>query len=154
MANYVYVCVSKVLIKFWVWVSQQYCNSATLHSYSQQYGFISIGCNVYERNVDIKLITFEWYICLLTHIYKFWKIFIIIINDSSDTNHSLKFTFLVVLAFTKKGKRRKQQVKQTDNLPMSIVLLSRESYSFCVMLVNVQINNIMRIFKYKCDKYF
>ena len=51
-------------MKFWVWVSQQYWNSSTLiHSYSVQHWFISTGCNSYEYNIDIKLITFE--ICLI-----------------------------------------------------------------------------------------
>ena len=38
---------------------------------------------------------------------KFRKIFIILINDSSDSNHSSTFTFTVVAAFTKKRKMKK-----------------------------------------------
>ena len=62
--------------------------------------------------------------------YKFRKIFIILINESSDSNHSSKFKVLVVVAFTKKeeGKRQRQQAKQTHNLRLSIVAFVCESY--------------------------
>ena len=57
----------------------------------------------------------------------------ILINDSSDSNHSSTFTVLVVAAFTKKAERKtqRQQAKQTHNLQTSIVVFVRESYLFC-----------------------
>ena len=38
-----------------------------------------------------------------------WKILIILINDSNDSNHLSKFTILVVAAFTKKEERKIQR---------------------------------------------
>ena len=45
-----------------------------------------------------------WFINLLIFIsiYDFRKIFIILINDSNDSNLSSKFTVLVIVAFQKK----------------------------------------------------
>ena len=64
---------------------------------------------------------------------KIRKILIILINDSSDSNHSLKFTFLVIVAFVKKEERQRQrqQAKQTHNLLLSFVVFLCESYLFC-----------------------
>ena len=110
-------------MKFWVELSQQYWNSTTLiysyslqhwfistswnwttltHSYALQHWFISTGCNEYEYNVHIKLITLE--ICLIhtpTH------------SDSNDLNHSSKFTVLVVAAFPKKKEERRKKKTKT-----------------------------------------
>ena len=57
----------------------------------------------------------------------------ILINDSNDSNHSLKFTVLVVAAFAKKEerKRQRQQAKQTHNLLLGIVVFVCDSYLFC-----------------------
>ena len=60
---------------------------------------------------------------------EFRKILIILINFSSDSNHSSTFTVLVVGAFTNKeeGKRQRQQAKQTHNLIQNIVVFVCES---------------------------
>ena len=102
-------------------------------------------------NVDIKLIPFE--ICLI-HKPAY----------SCDSNHSSKFTALVIVAFTKKkkekrhvSKKTKQQAEQTHKLLVSNLVFVRESYLFCALccveLERVEINNIVRVFKYEYDKY-
>ena len=72
-----------------------------IHSYPLQHGFLSTGCNEYEYNVGNKLIPYEIYL------NKFRKIFIILINDSSDSNHQSKCTVLVVVLQKKKKKKDK-----------------------------------------------
>ena len=67
--------------------------------------FIRTHYNVeYKYNVDIELIPFTIYliICLLIQIHNLRKLLpIILINDSSGSNHSPKYTILIVVAFTK-----------------------------------------------------
>ena len=101
-------------------------------SYSVEHWFITTGYNGYAYNVDIKLIIFE--ICLilihliLIQIHKFRKILRIRINGSSDSNHSSRFTVVVVVAFTKKEKDKAGT--HTHNLLLSTVKFVCESYLF------------------------
>ena len=48
-------------------------------------------------------------------IHKIRKILIILRNDSSDWNHSSKFTVLVVVAFSKKKKTKKKPDKHKNS---------------------------------------
>ena len=53
-------------------------------------------------------------------------------NDSRESNYSLKFIVLVVVAFTAKEKRQtEQQAEQTYNLLVSILVFACDSYLFC-----------------------
>ena len=47
-----------------------------------------------------------------------------------QVNSSSKFSVLVTLAFTEKGKRQ-QQVEQTHNFLVSILVFARVTYLFC-----------------------
>ena len=62
-------------------------------------------------------------------------------NNSNYSNHLLKFTILVVVAFTKKEERKRQrqrqQAKQTLNLLLSIIVFVCESYLFCVSCIRM-----------------
>ena len=82
----------------------------------------------------------------------------ILINDSSDSNHSSIFTVLIVAAFTKKEERQRQQEKQTHTILVSIVLFVCESHIFCdsfkFQLWRVEINNIICIVNYEYEEYF
>ena len=66
------------------------------------------------------------FISLLIEIHKFIQI---LINDSSDSNHSSTFTVLVVATFTKKEeiKTQIQQAKPTHNILLSIAVFVYES---------------------------
>ena len=59
--------------------------------------------------------------------------YIILINDLSDSNHSSKFTVLVVVAFTKEEKKTKPKTNHT----YFVILVNVESW-------RVEINNILR----------
>ena len=109
-------------------MSQQYRNSTTLiQSYSSQHWFISKGCNEYEYNLDIKLITFQ--ICLIhtpTH------------TDPTDSTHSSKFTVLVVTFTKKKGRNRffaihkyswNFEYKWVNNIEIQLVWFNLTYYS-------------------------
>ena len=84
----------------------------------------------YEYDVNIELILFE--ICLI-HMPSYSDSKLKDLIHSSDPNHSLKLTFLVVVAFTNEGKRRRQrqQPRKTHNLPVSTVVFVSESYLYC-----------------------
>ena len=56
-------------------------------------------------------------------IHNLRKILIILINESSDSNYSLKFTIFVVVPFTKEEKRQRQQTKQKI-----VILVNVESW--------------------------
>ena len=71
-------------------------------------------------------------------IHKFSKIFIILINDSSDSNHSSTFTLLVV------AERRKTK---TANIQPS-----SEYCAYFVILVNFDSSRVE--IKYEWDEYF
>ena len=75
---------------------------------------------------------YVWFIRLLIPNRKFRKIFKILINNSSDSNHSLTFTVLVVDAFTDREDRKKQgqQAEHIHNLLLSIVVFICESNIF------------------------
>ena len=69
-------------------------------------------------------------------IHKFRKIFILLTNDSTDSNHSLTFTVLVVAVFTKEEERKrqkqKQQARQVNNILRSNYL---DSFILTAMLI-------------------
>ena len=70
---------------------------------------------------------YVWFIRLLIQILRFRKI---LINNSNNSNHSSKFTVLVVAALTQK--RPRQQAKQTHNLLLGVAyVFFWESYLFC-----------------------
>ena len=70
--------------------------------------------------------TFEIFVIhtSLFQIHKFRKVLIILINDSSESNHSSKYTFLVVVAFT-----RKEETKRANTQPSS------EYCSVCMIFI-------------------
>ena len=72
--------------------------------------------NEYEYNVDIEHSKYVWFICLLMQIHTFRKILLILINDSSDSNHSLKITVFVVVAFTKKKEEKDKDSKKSKQI--------------------------------------
>ena len=80
---------------------------------------------------------------VLIQINNFSKIFIILINEASDSDHSSKFADLVVVALTKEEKKKSKKSK-TRNLLVSIVVFVLESYSFCVDTIG-QYNPSVRI---------
>ena len=100
---------------------------------------------------------YVWFIRLLILVHKFRKIFIILINDSSDSNHSSKFSVLVIFSFKIRSKK-KTKTASIFCLLLSIVVFVRESYTYFVIIVyvdswRVEINNIMRIVMYEYDEY-
>ena len=73
------------------------------------------------------IFVFTWF-AINELIFKY-KTVTILINVSSGSNHSSKFTVLVVLVFRKReGKEIKQQAKQTFNLIVSIVAFVSEYF--------------------------
>ena len=102
--------------------------TALIHSYSLQRWFISIGCKEFAYNINIKLMPFK--ICSI-HIFK--KVFIIFRNESSDLNHSLKFT---VVAFTTKEKCLHTYIIGHYNPSVRIIdLVSHTTYVVCVNFI-------------------
>ena len=53
------------------------------------------------------------------------------LNDSRDSHHSSTFAFLVVVAFTNKEERKRQQAKPTHELLLNTVVFVCESHLLC-----------------------
>ena len=78
----------------------KFYNVTWIHSYSLQRWFITTGCIEYAYKVNVNLIPFD--ICLI-HTPTHYSSRLITLT-SSESSHPSKFTVLIVVAFTIKGK--------------------------------------------------
>ena len=83
------------------------------------------------------------------------KILIILRNYASNSNHSSKFTVLVVVAMTKETYK---QTEQTHNLLISILVFVRVSYLFCASCMfyygeSKSTTSYVLYVKYEYDEY-
>ena len=87
--------------------------------------------------------------------------YIILINDSNDSNQSSKFTDTVVVALKKKRKKKKTKTVSRANIqPLteycSVRMRIKRSFKILIKIESfrIEIKNIMGIVKYEYDKYF
>ena len=72
-------------------------------------------CMSTTLTLNLQQLKYVSFICLLIQIYEFRKILIKLINYSSDSNHSFKFTVLVNAVFRRKKKEKdKYKYKYKD----------------------------------------